>query len=230
MKVFSGSIGGSHSLIADDTAANYSSFSNGSISPASGGYGFANWSNFPQNDGGIFRGGVAGGFGNINTGGNSWGAYGNNTTGGTDGVDLRRNLNGALSVGFALSATMAVKYRSGAKGLSIYSDTNWSTELFNVNVGGDQYQIDNVNQGDVNYKSDMIIRVVLKQTSTTQYNYSVNFFGTAGGTQDITKTNTKTGVIRGFKFYAFEQNNLTPGEPNNDNNNLYYNSIDVYRY
>ena len=231
MRVFGGSIAGSQSLIADDSAANYTSFSNGSISPASGGYGFGNWTNSPQNNGGIFRGGVAGGFGNINSGGNSFGAYGNNTNPGlTDGVNIGRNLNNALSVGFALSGVMAVKYRSGNKGFSVYSDTGFSTEIFNVNIGGDQYSIDNVNQGDVLYSSDMIISVILSQITTTTFSYSVNFRGTQVNNVNVTKTNTKTGVVRGFKHYIFETNNLTPGEPTNDNNNLYYNNYDIYRY
>jgi hypothetical protein len=238
MRVFGGSIAGSQSFIADDTAANYTSFSMNIpyISPASGGYGFANWTNTAQNNGGIFRGGVAGGFGNINTGGNSFGAYGNNTNGGlTDGVNIGRNLNNALSVGFALSGVMAVKYRGGNKGFVAYSDTNFSTEIFNVNVGGDNYSINNVVvTPTVNYCPNMVISIVLSQITTTTFNWSVNFRGIEPNTTSVNRTVTNaspvTGVVRGFKHYIFECPNLTPGEPNNDNNNLYYNSYDVYRF
>jgi len=230
MRVFGGSIAGSQSLIADDNAGNYSSFSNASISPASGGYGFDNWVNAAQNNGGIFRGGVASGFGDINTGGNSFGAFGGNSSGATDGVNIQRNLNNPLSVGFALSSVMAVQFRSGNKGFSAFTSTDFGStpgsEVFNVNVGSDQYQIDNVNQGDVAYSSDMIISITLKQITTTTFEYIVNFRGTQVNNVNVTKTNTKTGVIRGYKWYVFETNINSPNEPNN----LYFNSIDVYRY
>ena len=230
MRVFGGSLAASQSLIADDSAANYTSFSNGSISPASGGYGFNNWVNAAQGNGGIFRGAVASGFGNINSSGNSFGAYGGNTSGATDGVNIQRNLNNPLSVGFALSSVMATQFRSGSKGFSAYTSTDFGgtpgSEVFNVNVGGDQYQIDNVNQGDVLYSSDMIISITLRQITTTTFEYIVNFRGTQVNNVNVTKTNTKTGVIRGYKWYVFETSITSPNDPNN----LYFNNIDVYRY
>jgi len=226
MKVFSGSIGGSHSLIADDTAANYSSFNN---TPANGGYGFDGWSIAPVGGGGVFRAGVGSGFGNINTGGNSFGAY-SGTTAGTDGVNCQRNLKDrGLTVGFALSGVCAVNFRNGGKGFSAYTDMGYSTEVFNMNVGNpggaDGYYVNGSNQ-NVDYRSDMIIRVVLRQVTTTAFSWEVNYSGTTpNGTLNVTRNSSSntTGVIRGWKFYVFD----TDGAGGSD---LFFNSFDVYRY
>jgi len=222
MKVFSGSIGGSHSLIGEDIASNsvYSpSFDNGD----NGGYGFDGWSLFNEGGGGVFIGSsTPNGFGNINTSSVSFGMY-SGTTAGNDGANSRRNLNRALSVGFALSGVCAVQYRNGAKGFDAYSDTGYSTSIFNVSVESDQYRIDGSNQSDVGYSSDMIISIVLKQSSTTNFDYSVNFKGTQVTNQNITKTGNKSGVVRGLKWYVYN----TDGAGQSD---FFFNSMKLYRY
>lgn len=219
MKVFSGSIGGSHSLIGVDNAADsvYSSFDSGD----NGGYGFDGWSFQITNVGGVYRTSSTGqNFGDINTNSLAWAAYGNPSAG-TNGINVRRNLNRALSVGFALSAATAVAYRNpGNKGFSIYTDTNWSSEIYNFNTGSDIYSY-NVGSGNVNlgwgYSQTSIFNIVAKQTTPTNLEVTL----TRGSDTD---TRNVTGALRGFKWYIFSTNG------GDDLNNIFYNSVKIYRY
>jgi hypothetical protein len=118
---------------------------------------------------------------------------------------------------------MATQFRNGAKGLSIYSDTGYSTEIIFISVEADQYRIDGTNQADVGYGSDMIISCVFKQSSTTNFDYEINFRSTANTNQNITKTGNKSGVVRGFRWWVYN----TDGAGGSD---LFFNSMRVYRY
>jgi hypothetical protein len=213
MRVFLGSLAGSNSLFGEDRASNYGSFTSGS----NAGYGFGNW-DFVASGGGAFLASSAGqGFGDIDTNGVSFGAFGNPTG---NFIDLRRNLQSSLSLGYALSAAIAVNFRNGNKGMSVYSDTGWSQEVFNFNVGSDAYTINGVSTGQA-YSSTMIARIVLKKTTLNYYSYSVTLNSTEYVQNDITYNGYSN--IRGIKFY------VSGTEQGNDGNNLFFNSIKVYK-
>lgn len=211
MRVFLGSLAGSNSLIGEDRSSNYGSFTDGS----NAGYGFNSWDfdTFGGNAG-VFLGSSFGGL--IDTGGYSFGAYANPTG---NSIDIKRNLPLNLSVGYALSAALSVNFRNGNKGFSAYSDVNWNQEVFNFNVGSDDYTINGIGTGQA-YSPTMVAKIVLKKTNLNFYSYSVTLGSTTYTENDITY-NTHNN-IRGFKFY---NSNTESG----DANNLYFNSIKVYR-
>lgn len=215
MRVFLGSLAGSNSVIGEDRASNYG----GSFIGASNfGYGFQAW-NFAANfNAGAF---IGNSFGNsIDTNGSSFGLYANPAGG--NSIDVRRNLPSNLSVGYALSAAIAVNFRNGNKGFSAYNDEGWNQEVFNFNVGGGgtgNYIINGVSTGQ-DYSSTMVARIVLRKTNINTYSYSVTLNSTTYTANDITYNGYSN--IRGFKFYISN----TEGAPAND---LYFNSIKVYR-
>jgi hypothetical protein len=223
MKVFSGSIGGSHSLIGVDNANN-SAYDDNFISGDNGGYGFQGW-NFSDRVGtnGVFIGSsTAQGFGDINVNGESFAAFGN--PGGGNGLNMNRALSRPLSVGFALSAECAIAFRSGAKGFSLFNGTGFATEIYNFNagpwLGNDEYTY-NIGGGNQIlpwlYSQTSIFRFVARQTTTTNVQVTL----TRGSDTD---TRNVTGNLGAFKFYIFNTN------AGNDLNNLFFNSMRVYRY
>lgn len=221
MKLFSGSVGGSHSLKADDRTENYTSWTANNIVPANGGYGFEDWSLVGDGTRGVYKASSVGqGFGDINDGsGEAWAAYGNPQ--GNNGINVRRNLPSGLSVGFALSASMAAAYRSpGSKGFNIYTDANWTSQIYSFNIGGDNYRY-NVGSGDVNlgwtYDQASVFRIVCKQNGINNVEVTV----TRGSDSD---TRNVTGVLRGYKFYIYGTDFTS------DLHNVFYNQVKVYRY
>ncbi len=222
MKIFSGSISSGNSIIGNDSAANYTSFSVGDISPNNpGGYGIDGWNLVDRvGTNGVYRtSSTSQGFGDINSNGNAWAAFGNPT--GNNGINVRRNLPRALSVGFALSAQMAAAFRNpGNKGFSLYTDTDWSSEIYNFNIGSDIYTY-NIGSGNQNlgwgYSQTSVFNIVARQTTTTNLQVTV----TRGSDTD---TRNVTGALRGFKWYIFGTNG------GNDLNNIFYNNIAVYRF
>lgn len=214
MRTFLGSLAGSNSVIGEDRSNNYGSFTDGS----NAGYGFNPWDfDITGGSAGVFLGSSFGGL--INTGGNSFGAYANPAG---NSIDIKRNLPSNLSVGYALSAALSVNFRNGNKGFSAYSDTNWSQEVFNFNVGGGglgNYFINGVNTTQA-YSPTMVARIVLKKTNSNFYSYSVTLNSTSYSANDITYNGYSN--IRGFKFYI-------SGTESGSNNDLYFNSIKVYR-
>jgi roadblock/LC7 domain-containing protein len=214
MRVFSGSLAGSNSLIGEDRAINYG----GSFAGASNfGYGFDAWDFTSTGNAGAFIGPSFGGL--IDTNGSSFGLYGNGA--GSNFIDVRRNLPANLSVGYALSAAISVNFRNGNKGFSVYHNNTWdpNQEVFNFNVGSNDYIIIVVGTGQA-YSSTMVAKIVLKKTNLNSYSYSVTLGTTTYTANDITRNGYSN--IRGFKFYISN----TEGAPNND---LYFNSIKVYK-
>ena len=138
---------------------------------------------------------------------------------------MLRGLSADLTVGSALSASMAIAFRSGNKGMNIHtSNTNFSnsTRVYNFNVGNNQYQYD-IGAGLQNlgwtYSQTSIFDIVAKQTSTTNLEVTV----TRRGTSD-TDTRNVTGRLRGIKFYTADT------EAGNNLNNLFFNSLKIYTY
>lgn len=215
MRVFSGSLAGSNSLIGEDRASNYG---NSFVGASNFGYGFNAWDFALNGNAGGFIGSSFGGL--IDTNGSCFGAFANSA--GNNNIDLRRNLPASLSVGYALSAAISVNFRNGNKGFSAYNDAGWSQEVFNFNVGGGglgNYIINGVSTGQ-DYSPTMVARIVLRKTNLNSYSYSVTLGTTTYTANDITYNGYSN--IRGFKFYIAN----TEGAPNND---LYFNSIKVYK-
>jgi hypothetical protein len=214
MRALIGSLAGSRSLIGEDYANNYGASFTGA---SNFGYGFNAWDFTINGIAGGFIGSSAGqGFGNIDTSGVSFGVFGNPAG---NSADIKRNLPANLSLGYALSASIAVNFRNGNKGFSAYSDTGWSQEVFNFNVGSNAYTINGVSTGQA-YSSTMIARIVLKKANTSYYSYSVTLGSTLYTENDITYNGFSN--IRGFKFYV-------SGTEAGNANNLFFNSLKVYK-
>ena len=218
MRVFGGSLAAGNSIIGSDSAANYTSFGVGNVVPNPGGYGVDVF-NLDDRVGtnGVYRTSSTGqGFGDINSNGNAWAAYGNPT--GSNGINIRRNLSNALSVGFALSAQMAAAFRNpGNKGFSLYTDTSWASEIYNFNIGSDIYSCTGVPNLGWGYSQTSVFNFVARQITPTSLQVTV----TRGSDTD---TETVTGALRGFKWYIFGTNG------GNDLNNIFYNNVAVYRF
>lgn len=150
------------------------------------------------------------GTGNIDTNGVSFGIYAHDADA---FADASRNFLTPLSTGQTFSIILGVNFRNGNKGLSLNSVTG---EIFNFNVGGDDYQA-NHSSLDLAYSSTAIFDLSFTQTSRSGGTFSIIFNGT-----DVTPVNkTYSGVATGFKLY----NSGTLGGA--DANNLYFNNLSV---
>jgi hypothetical protein len=227
MRIFGGSTAGSQSIVADD-AANASAYGGGLSTGNNAGYGFSDWNVINSGTGGNFIGSsTASGLGDINVAGESWGMFGSN--GGSNGCNLRRNIrvgnqDTSLSVGFALSAVVAVGFRDGNKGMDLYTSSNWTSPIFNFNIGG-TYTFDGLPQngtgGQPNwtYSQQNVFEIIARQTTTSNINFTVRSRVFPADTNSV----NKTGALRGFQFYCY---NTTGGSAND----FFANSLDVYRY
>ena len=121
-----------------------------------------------------------------------------------------------LSVGQTLSFEIAVNYRNGAKGVDLF-DTN-NQNIFNFNVGGDDYRVNNVPTGSGSvgnsYSSDSVFSFLFAQTNSTGGTWKVT---RSGGITSVTE-GTYTGVIRKVDWYA-------GGTENNNPDALFFNSL-----
>jgi len=158
---------------------------------------------------GYFLGSSTDGSGNINTGGVSFGIFANPAGAFADAL---RSFGSTLSVGQTFSIDIAVNFRNGNKGFSLFDG---ATEIFNLNVGGDDYQINGLSIG-APYSSTAIFSLSLTQTSLTAGSYSVFYNGNSQ-----TYTGGFTGLASGFKLY-------NSGTDNGDAaNNLYFNNLAI---
>jgi hypothetical protein len=194
-----------------DNAANYGgTWTNGSNGGTAGT--FNPW-DLTNNGGGGFSGYFLGdsttGSGDINTGGVSFGIFAN--PGGAF-ADALRSFGSPLSVGQTFSIDIAVNFRNGNKGFSLFDGV---TEIFNLNVGGDDYQINGLSIG-APYSSTAVFSLSLSQTSAGGGTYSVLYSGNGQ-----TYAASYTGVASGFKLY----NSGT--DDGNAANNLYFNNLSI---
>ncbi len=88
-------------------------------------------------------------------------------------ADALRNFGSSLSVGQTFSLDIAVNFRNGNKGFSLFDG---ASEIFNLNVGSDDYQINGVSIG-APYSSTAIFNLSLTQTSAAGGTYSVFYNG-----------------------------------------------------
>lgn len=162
---------------------------------------------------------LAGGSGaDINTGSRSWGMFGSDGGAGTTQADAFRNFNGgALSVGQTFSVDIAVNFRDGYKGIDL---RDGATTIFNFNIGGDDYVVNNATTGNGSigntFSTNTAFRLAFTQTSIGGGTWSI---ARSGGVTDL-DTGTYTGAASGFKLYVGE----TTGGSSND---LYVNSLSI---
>jgi hypothetical protein len=197
-----------------DTAANYGgvgepNWTNG----ANGGSGFGAWNLFTTGTAGNFLGSSSSqGFGNIDTSGQSFGMYGNPS--GDNYFNAERSFSSSLNTGDTFSINLALAFRNGNKGISLYSGGFApANEVWNFNVGGDNYTAGGSNLGWA-YSQTSIFNLLATQTGANTYSISL----TRGG--DLYTTNISgLGGLSGFKMYVGST------DAGNDLNNLFANSL-----
>jgi hypothetical protein len=202
--------------IASDNASNYTSAT--WINGSNLGTGFGAWDLYISTNGtaGRFIGdSVAQGFGNINTNGSSFGMWGNPV--GDNYSNAQRAFSNALSVGNSFSIQLAIAYRNGSKGISLFSGGFApANEIWNFNVGGDQYSAGGVIQTSWAYSQTSIFNLTASQTSATSIDISLT-----RGSDNYTTTISNTGALSGFRLYVGST------DATGNLNNLYFNNLSV---
>jgi hypothetical protein len=197
-----------------DTAANYGGLGEpGWTNGANAGSGFGSWDLFTTGTAGSFLGSSsAQGFGNINTDGQSFGMFGNPS--GDNYSNAQRSFSSALNVGDTFSIDLAVAFRNGNKGISLFSGGFApANEVWNFNAGADQYTAGGSNLGWA-YSQTSVFNLLATQTGVDSYSISL----TRGG--DLYSTNiTGLGGLSGFKLYVGST------DAGNDLNNLFANNL-----
>ncbi len=172
---------------------------------------FLPWNLVNNNGGGNFAGYFIGsstaGSGNIDTGGVSFGVYANP---GTAFADAIRDFGSTLSVGQTFTLDIAVNFRNGNKGFSLFDG---ATEIFNLNIGGDDYQINGSSIGAA-YSPTAIFNLSFTQTTLGGGIYSVLY-------NSNTYSSGYTGSASGFKLYNSGTNSGA------NENNLYFNNLAI---
>ena len=120
-------------------------------------------------------------------------------------VDLFRFFDPAgLDAGETFSIDMAVNYRGGFKGMDLRSDAGDAT-IFNFNIGGDDYSVDQAATGNGSignaYSSDTVFHLAFTQTSLAGGAWAIT---RTGGVSDY-DTGTYTGRAKSFKLYSGDQ-------------------------
>ncbi len=202
-----------------DSAAYGSGFTNGSDGGTAGTFGAWSFSNSPTNSGNLI-GDSTQLNGDINTGGVSFGMFAN----GAGFANANRDFNtNELAVGQTFSVSLAVNFRNGNKGFSLFDG---GTEIFNFNIGGDNYVVNNAATGngsttsglpDNGYNSNSVFDLSFSQTTGTGGTWSIT---RSGGLSDL-DTGTFAGVADNFRLYIASTDGGTP------NNDLYFNNLSV---
>ncbi|MBR9918281.1 hypothetical protein GYB29_11525, partial [bacterium] len=211
-------------IIAADSAGNYSSWSNGDDQ----GYGFTSWTLETITNGGsaghFIGSSSAQGFGDINTSSKAFGMYGNPNPGSGQnqanafryvnetGSELSSNGRGYLLEGQKLEFDLAIAYRNGYKGVDLVDTANGF--LWNFNVQNNDHTVTNDGSLGWDYSQTSIFEISVEQVSSTQFQVTV-----VRGDSTYTSSNI-TGKVSGFKLYV---GNTEGG----DLNNLFSNNFSV---
>ncbi|MDX6767472.1 MAG: PEP-CTERM sorting domain-containing protein [Candidatus Methylacidiphilales bacterium] len=198
--------------VASDNASNYASW----ISGSNGGTGFGAWNLYTSGNGstGFFRASSVGdGFGNTDTSGNSFGMFGNPA--GLTYANAERSLSTALAIGNSFSINLAIAFRNGNKGISLFNGGGFSSEVWNFNVGGDTYSAGGAGQSWA-YSQTSVFSLTATQTSAT------NLFVQLQRGSDLYTSNVTVGsALTGFRLYVGST------DDGNALNNLYFNNLSV---
>ncbi len=208
-------LGSLSAQIASDNASNYVSWTNGS----NGGTGFQAWNLYTSTTNGtagFFLGDSAGqGFGNINTGGTAFGMFGNPT--GINYANAERLFSNALNNGDAFLIDLAIAFRNGNKGISLFINNSFAggDEVWNFNVANDQYLVNGADLG-WSYNQQSIFNVQATQVSATQLMVTLT-----RGSDVFSANYTVSSALTGFRLYVGDT------DAGNDLNNLYSNNISI---
>ena len=154
--------------------------------------------------------------GNIDTAGRSWGMYGGSGGGGSGESDAYGFLKDgagndqALSVGPALSIIIAVNWRTGYRGFA--ARDAGGTELFTLNIGGDDYVVYNAATGNGSignaWSDNTAFHIAVTQTSTGGGTWAIT---RSGGVSDY-DSGTYNGSVANFKLYVGQTDAGSPND------------------
>jgi hypothetical protein len=200
-----------------DTAANYGGVGEpGWTNGANAGAGFAAWNLYISTNGGGVAGhflgnSVAQGFGDVNTDNQGFAMYGNPA--GDNYANAERAFSSALGAGNTFSINLAIAFRNGAKGISLFAGGFApANEVWNFNVGGDNYTAGGSNLGWA-YSQTSIFSLTATQISATQLGISL----IRGSDSYATNLNVTAG-LSGFRAYV-------GSTETGDLNNLFINNV-----
>jgi hypothetical protein len=207
-------------IVASDVASN-ATYDDGWQNGEDGGTGFGPWAIAKSGAfANVFMGNslnLSSPGADINTSSRSFGMFGQNVDGSSfEFTEATRSFDVPLSLGEAFSLELAVNFRNGNKGVDIR--TAGGGMLFNFNVGGDDYVVNNAATGNGSigsaYSSNTEFKLTFTQTSASAGTWSIT---RSGGFTDL-DTGTYTGVIGSFKLYINETGS-------GSENDLYANSF-----
>ena len=155
-----------------------------------------------------------GGGANIDTDGEAFSLY---AQGSDNRVDAFRTFGESLQPGQTFSLDLAVRFTDGDKGFSLRAG---GTSIFNINVAGGGYAVNDVTTGGGavlgTYDDNTVFSIQLTQTSETQGTWQV----VRTGGISTSANGTYTGVPTNFQFYVAESGTTSA-------NNLYFNNLAV---
>jgi len=198
-------------VIAQDLASNYTTAT--WVNGSNLGSGFGPWDLFTSGSAGYFIGdSVAQGFGNVNTSGSAFGMYGNPA--GDNYANAQRALSTPLSTGQAFSIDLAVAFRNGSKGISLFAGGfAEANQIWNFNVGGDAYTAGGTALGWA-YAQDSVFSLTATQVSLTSVGISL-----VRGSDTYNTNVTSAGGFSGFRAYVGST------DAGDDRNNLFMNNM-----
>ena len=135
--------------------------------------------------------------GDINTSGASFGLFAHSGA----FAEAVRFFDGPLLNGQSFTFQLAVNFRNGNKGIDVWDAS--SNRIFNLNIGGDIYSVNNTPPGTTTnmfgnaYHPNTIMSVQLTQTDATGGTWSVTRSGGLTGSA----SGTYTGIAAGFHLY-----------------------------
>ncbi len=198
-------------LIADDFASNYTTET--WINGSNLGSGFGAWDLFSSGTAGYFIGdSVVQGFGNVNTAGSAFGMFGNPE--GDNFANAQRALLVPLNVGDAFSIDLAIAFRNGNKGISLFAGGfDGANEIWNFNVGGDVYSAAG---GDLGWEYSQESVFSLTATQLTSDSVGISLIR---GSDIYNATVTSASGLSGFRAYVGST------DAGDDLNNLFINNM-----
>jgi hypothetical protein len=200
-------------LIATDVASNYTTET--WINSSNLGSGFGAWDLFTTGSAGFFIGdSAAQGFGNVNSAGSAFGMFGNPD--GDNYANAQRAFLNSLGVGDSFKIDLAIAFRNGNKGISLFAGGfSGADEIWNLNVGGDIYLAGGTDL-DWTYAQDSVFSLTATQLSLTSVGISL-----VRGSDTYASTVASASGLSGFRAYVGST------EAGDDLNNLFINNMEV---
>ena len=138
--------------------------------------------------------------------------YGNPA--GDNYANAQRALLNPLGVGDSFSIDLAIAFRNGSKGISLFAGGfAEADQIWNFNVGGDNYTAGGSNLGWA-YAQDSVFSLTATQVSLTSIGISL-----VRGSDTYSTNVTSAGGLSGFRAYVGST------EDGSDGNNLFMNNM-----